>query len=155
MSKTKRRLYIAYGSNLNLEQMARRCPTATAIGTATMRNWRLMFRGWRCGAVATVERLRGSSVPVLVWELQPKDEEALDHYEGWPHLYRKEMLRIKLDGRTVSAMIYIMNEDGHPYGLPDSCYTNTIRKGYQSAGFDVDILRIAVYGSILKCGENA
>ena len=31
----KRKKYIAYGSNLNLEQMARRCPTAKVIGAGT------------------------------------------------------------------------------------------------------------------------
>ena len=64
MRKPKKRLYIAYGSNLNLEQMAHRCPTAKVVGTAVMRNWRLFF----CGA-ATVERYRSGIVPVLVWEL--------------------------------------------------------------------------------------
>ena len=29
--------YIAYGSNLNLRQMARRCPTAKVVGTALLR----------------------------------------------------------------------------------------------------------------------
>ena len=37
------RLYIAYGSNLNLDQMKRRCPTAEVIGTAELKNWRLWF----------------------------------------------------------------------------------------------------------------
>ena len=41
---TNDRLYIAYGSNLNLEQMKRRCPTAEVVGTAELRNWRLWFR---------------------------------------------------------------------------------------------------------------
>ena len=30
----KDRLYIAYGSNLNLEQMKHRCPTAEVVGAA-------------------------------------------------------------------------------------------------------------------------
>ena len=59
------RFYIAYGSNLNIEQMARRCPTAEIVGTAFLRNWRLMFRG-KNTAVATVEKHDGSQVPVYV-----------------------------------------------------------------------------------------
>ena len=42
---SKGRLYIAYGSNLNLEQMKHRCPTAEVVGVAELRNWRLWFRG--------------------------------------------------------------------------------------------------------------
>jgi gamma-glutamylcyclotransferase (GGCT)/AIG2-like uncharacterized protein YtfP len=113
-----------------------------------------MFRGGRCGAVATVERSHGGSVPVLVWELQPQDEEALDRYEGWPHLYRKETVRIRLNGKTVSAMIYIMNEDGNSYGSPSAYYFNTIREGYQSAGFNTDILRKAARDSMMRGGDE-
>ena len=153
MSKTKRRLYIAYGSNLNLEQMSQRCPTARAVGTSVLKDWRLLFRGQHTGAVATVERFRGGSVPVLVWQLQPQDEAALDHYEGWPHLYRKETLRIRLNGETVEAMIYIMNEI-RPYGLPSLYYFSTIRDGYVSAGFDIGILRKAAIDSIAAIDKS-
>jgi len=152
MSKTKRRLYIAYGSNLNLEQMSQRCPTAQAVGTSVMKNWRLLFRGGHTGAVATVERFCSSCVPILVWQLQPQDEAALDRYEGWPYLYRKETLRIRLNGKTVEAMIYIMNEI-RPYGLPSPYYFNTIREGYISAGFDIGILRKAALDS-MTAAEN-
>lgn len=31
-TKRKERFYIAYGSNLNLEQMENRCPTAEVVG---------------------------------------------------------------------------------------------------------------------------
>ena len=144
---TKCRLYIAYGSNLNLEQMAHRCPTAEVVGAATLRGWRLWFRGGNGGAVATVERERGCEVPVLVWRIQPQDERALDRYEGWPHLYRKETLRLTVNGKRVYAMVYIMNEAGHPYGTPSMGYLCTISAGYQTAGFDNNILIEAVNNS--------
>ncbi len=147
MSETKNRLYIAYGSNLNLAQMARRCPTAELVGAALLKNRRLLFRGGRTGAVANLECFQGGSVPVLIWRLQPYDEAALDRYEGWPHLYYKEKLQITLKDARVSAMIYIMNA-GLPCGMPSPYYFNTIREGYETAGFDTDILRTAVRDSI-------
>lgn len=153
MSKPKRRLYIAYGSNLNLEQMSQRCPTAQVVGTSWLKNWRLLFRGGNTNSVATVERFRGGSVPILVWQLQPQDEIALDHYEGCPSLYRKEILRIRLNRKTVDAMIYIMNEV-RPYGLPNHYYFNTIREGYISAGFNIDILRKAALDSQALADRN-
>jgi len=153
MSKTKRRLYIAYGSNLNLEQMSQRCPTARAVGTSVLKDWRLLFRGQHTGSVATVERFHGDYVPILVWQLEPQDEAALDRYEGWPHLYRKETLRIRLNGKTVEAMIYIMNEV-RPYGLPSPYYFSTIRDGYVSAGFDIGILRKAAIDSIAAIDKS-
>lgn len=154
MNRNKERLYIAYGSNLNLEQMARRCPTAEVVGSTMMQNWRLMFRGGKNSAVATVERVLGSKVPVLVWRLQPKDERALDVYEGWPHLYRKETVRLTVNGRRVYAMIYIMNEAHHPYAAPSYHYLNTILTGYKSAGFDQQVLRQAVIDSMQEVSDD-
>lgn len=147
MSSKKERLYIAYGSNLNLQQMKQRCPTAEVVGTSVLRNWKLWFRGANGGAVATVEREIGCEVPVLIWRIQPQNEQALDRYEGWPHLYRKETLRVSVNGRRVRAMIYIMNEAGHPYGTPSMSYLCTIIEGYQTAGFDSTALVEAVYNS--------
>lgn len=139
----KERLYIAYGSNLNISQMAGRCPTSEVVGKVVLRNWRLVFRG-----VATIERCAGYNVPVLVWKLQPLDEHALDRYEGWPHLYRKEILKINIDGRRRNAMVYIMNEDAHPYSPPSKGYMETILRGYETAGFDPGILYRAAGESI-------
>ena len=142
-----KKLYIAYGSNLNIEQMAFRCPTAKVVGASTLNGLRLLFRGSRTGAVATVETFKGGSVPVLVWELTPEDEATLDRYEGWPFLYRKETAKVKLNGKTVMAMVYIMNE-GRPLGQPSCYYYTTILEGYRDAGFDLDILRRATTESV-------
>lgn len=144
MRNSKNKLYIAYGSNLSLEQMKLRCPTAEVVGTTMLHNWRLRFRGGSHSAVATVERAKGCKVPVLIWRLQPRDELALDHYEGYPILYRKETLRITVGGKRAYAMIYIINEAGHPYGAPSEYYLDTICQGYESAGFDTSILGKAV-----------
>ena len=84
---TKNRLYIAYGSNLNLPQMAFRCPTAKVVGTSEVKGYELLFRGGSRGAVATIEPLEGSSVPVLLWKIRPQDEIALDRYEGYPEMH--------------------------------------------------------------------
>lgn len=148
MNSSKERLYIVYGSNLNLEQMRHRCPTAEVVGKSILHGWRLRFRGGAHSAVATIERDKDFSVPVLVWQIQPMDELALDRYEGFPFLYRKEMLRLTVDGKKVSAMVYIMNKVGRPYGMPSVGYYDTIFQGYQSAMFDTGILVAAAQSSI-------
>ena len=76
------KLYIAYGSNLNLHQMAFRCPSASIYAKGILMNWELLFRGTKGNAHATIKRKKGASVPVLVWEIQPEDEDRLDLYEG-------------------------------------------------------------------------
>lgn len=146
-------LYIAYGSNLNLPQMAYRCPTAKVVGTSEIKDYELLFRGGRQSAVATVEPLKGSSVPVLLWKLKERDLQALDRYEGYPSLYRKEILEVELKGKAVPAMVYIMN-GGHPFGTPSDYYLGVITEGYQSAGFDTEFLEQAVEKSIRLAKEQ-
>ena len=143
----KDRFYIAYGSNLNLGQMAKRCPTAEVVKATSLQNYHLMFRG-KGTAVATIEKHRGSKVPVLIWRLQPSDEHNLDIYEGYPHLYRKEMIKVTVDSRRLRAMVYIMNEVMHHYDTPSRSYFDTIRQGYEDSGFDAKILRHAVLDSV-------
>lgn len=141
--RSKSKLYIAYGSNLNLPQMAFRCPTATVVGKSELKDYELLFRGGRRGAVATVEPKEGSSVPVLLWEIHGMDEASLDRYEGYPHFYEKQMMDVELDGKTVPAMVYVMTP-GHEFGIPSDYYANVIWEGYESAGFDTQILEDAI-----------
>lgn len=135
----KRKKYIAYGSNLNREQMARRCPTAKVIGKGEIRDYELLFRGHRNSAVATVEPKKGSSVPVLIWEIGPEDERNLDIYEGYPRLYGKVDLEVQTERGSEPIMAYTMNE-GHEIGKPSMRYLETITAGYLEAGFDVNRL---------------
>ena len=55
----KRRLYVAYGSNLNLEQMKYRCPTAKLVGTGVINDYELQFKGFPTGAFATIGQKPG------------------------------------------------------------------------------------------------
>lgn len=141
-------LYIAYGSNLNVAQMKIRCPYATVVGNATLKDYQLLFRGGNGGSVATVEPKDGSSVPVLIWEITPRCEDALDRYEGWPRFYRKETVAVEFGSKLVETMVYIMN-DGHPLGSPSQGYLNTIVEGYKTAGFDQQVLSDAITASAL------
>ena len=135
----RRKKYIAYGSNLNLGQMARRCPTARVIGKVEIKDHELLFRGGSLSAVATVEPKAGSNVPVLIWEIEPEDERNLDIYEGYPRLYGKVDLEVQTEDGSESIMAYTMNE-GHEIGKPSMRYLETITTGYLEAGFDVNRL---------------
>lgn len=138
----KERLYAAYGSNINLEQMSERCPTARVMGKSKITGYKLVFRGHKSSAVASIEPQKGKVVPVLVWSVSPADEAALDVYEGWPILYRKEIFKVNLNGKQTQVFLYVMN-DGRPKGVPGCYYYSLIFDGYKAAGFDLDILRTA------------
>ena len=77
------KVYVAYGSNLNMEQMRDRCPTAEFIGTGAIENYELQFKGSLHNAHATIAPKEGSSALVGVWRIQKRDESHLDMYEGY------------------------------------------------------------------------
>lgn len=143
--KSNKKLYVAYGSNLHLDQMAYRCPDATIYGAGVLKNYELTFWGnWGRNGVATVLPHAGTDVPVGVWEISAADEKNLDIYEGWPRLYRKEDIEVTMaDGSVVTAMIYIMNEYNMRTTYPSDSYFNTIATGYRSFGFDLEFLKAA------------
>lgn len=135
----KTKYYLAYGSNLNVHQMAYRCPTAEPVGTAALEGWRLEFRGSKSGAYLTIVPCAGGRVPVGVWEITEDDEKALDHYEGFPRFYHKKTLKVKMEEsfthrwRRVSALVYIMREDA-AVGIPTHDYVLACRVGCDHFG---------------------
>lgn len=146
--------YIAYGSNMNVEQMGWRCPDAEVIGTGELIGWKLTFRGnGRCG-VANIEPEAGSSVPVVLWNISPRDERNLDVYEGFPHLYIKEYVDVTYKGRKVKGMAYIMT-GGHRISGPNGSYLSTIAEGYDHFGIDAsNLLKIAVECGIMEVSDE-
>ena len=141
-------LYIAYGSNINFRQMAHRCPGARVVGSAELAGYDLLFKGRRYSAAATVEPLDGGRVPVLLWDISKAHERSLDVYEGWPNVYRKEVHKVSVRGKTRQGMLYVMNNAY--FGSPAASYYTTIREGYKHAaragieGFDISYLDRAV-----------
>lgn len=145
MSST--RYYIAYGSNLNLEQMKLRCPTAEVVGVSELRGYKLVFRGSLTNAYATLEESTEDTVPVLIWSLQPQDEKALDRYEGYPRFYFKEMHTAIVNNKPVEAIVYIMNKK-YKAGIPSGDYYNIVYKGYNDNGLTTEYLEGALKESI-------
>ena len=130
-------LYVAYGSNLNLAQMKRRCPMAEVYGAGRIQNYRLAFKTMGTYAYATIEPCAGENVPVAVWRLGRRDEASLDRYEGYPIHYVKRTVEVVLeDGAVVEGMVYVMN-DMSSYALPTLGYLECILEGYGSFRFDV------------------
>lgn len=87
-------LYFAYGSNLHLRQMRRRCPDSRYIGTAKLYHHRFHInqRGY-----ANLLRAPGQCVEGLVYLLTENDECQLDKSEGVSKgLYEKFHLSIEV-----------------------------------------------------------
>ncbi len=76
------------------------------MGKGTMKDWRLLFKGSQTGSYATIERMRGYTVPVLLWQISKADEGRLDIYEGFPDFYYKQ--RVTRSGSLALQRLDIM-----------------------------------------------
>ncbi len=136
-------IYFAYGSNINLDQMERRCPDAVPLRPVTLYGYELTFRG---GGVATIMPKEGGKVPGLLWRITPECEQSLDHYEGFPSLYGKESVVVK-DGRNTGyrAMVYVMTPRyARVPAEPSKGYFDGIRQGYLQNGIPTEPLTSAL-----------
>lgn len=154
IEEKKLRYYLAYGSNLNLEQMSHRCSTAKKVGIAIINNYRLMFKGSASGNYLTIEMAEGYFVPVGVFAIEESDESALDVYEGYPSFYYKKDFRVELrddndNKNIIDAFAYIMHEE-RVLGAPSDEYVQKVLAGYEAFGFDERLLEEAVEYSTPK-----
>ena len=134
-------LYAAYGSNMDPEQMAGRCPHSPQRGTGWLEGWRLTFGGadigWE-GAMATVvEAGEGDRVFVVLYDITEQDARALDRWDGATlGYYRKIKVRVEtLDG-DVLAWLYVIN--AYEGGLPSARYLGILADSAEKAGAPAD-----------------
>lgn len=130
--------YIAYGSNMNQEQMELRCPGAQLIGTGLLNGYQLEFNRH-----ATIVESRNpfSAVPVAVWEITLEHEQRLDQYEAFPLYYCKLTCQVDmLESEPIEGMVYQMNRFEH--NPPGETYYQGIRDAYESLGFRSEVEQI-------------
>jgi len=122
-------LYFAYGSNLNLFQMKRRCKDSIFLKKINLKDFRLTFRSkYRA---ADIEPKKNSIVPGGLFEISKSDEKKLDVYEDYPSLYRK--FYFTYYGKKV--MTYTMVKKT-PFRFPTERYLNVVKRGYRDCGLD-------------------
>lgn len=131
--------YFAYGSNMDIDQMRRRCPNAKCVDTAVLHDWKFALDEV---GYATVCPAAGMEVPGLLWMLLDTDEAALDCYEGvGSGCYQKA--RVTVTARRipqhVEALVYISLR-GENDGARVPGYMGTITQAAKRAGFDDDYL---------------
>ena len=139
------KLYFAYGSNINREQMDYRCPAAQVVGPVVLEDYELLFRGnSRGNGVATISPHKGRKVHGLLWKITPECEQSLDSYEGYPRLYDKQDVTVRdQDGQEISVMAYVMTDLWREPRVPSSHYYNGILEGYRQNGLPPAALKKA------------
>lgn len=151
------KLYFAYGSNINLDQMAHRCPDAQVVGPVVLDNYELLFRGSGIGSgVATIAPKKGKKVYGLLWKLTRECEESLNQYEGFPRLYGKENVTVRdKNGQEFTVMAYVMTaERGRTPAPPSLYYYEGIRDGYRQNGLPAQSLGAALRKNQRELGRR-
>ena len=120
--------YFAYGSNMNIEQMKRRCPGAEEASPAVLHGWKLAERLY-----ADIEKGENECVNGALYFVTDDDIAALDQYEGYPEFYTREKVLVADNtGCLRSAWVYTMTEkykkirSGEKY---PECYRRTCSDG--------------------------
>jgi len=122
-------LYFAYGSNLNLFQMKRRCKDSIFLKKINLKDFRLTFRS-KYGA-ADIEPKKNSIVPGGLFEISKSDEKKLDIYEDFPILYKKFYFLYY----RKKVMTYTMVKKT-PFKFPTKRYLNIVKRGYRDCNLD-------------------
>ena len=131
-------LYFAYGSNLNLFQMKRRCKDSIFLKKINLKDFRLTFRSkYRA---ADIEHKKNSIVPGGLFEISKSDEKKLDQYEDFPILYKKHYFLYY--GKKV--MTYIMVKKS-PFKFPTDRYLNIVKRGYKDCKLNSEYLKNALH----------
>jgi len=103
-------LVFAFGSNLDIEQMHRRCGGVDVEGIAILPGYRLVFAGWSArwrGAVATILPSAAGRVPGVLYRVSRAGLDALDRFEGVPTVYERTAVRVfDADERWRRAQAY-------------------------------------------------
>ncbi|MBI5406703.1 MAG: gamma-glutamylcyclotransferase [Nitrospirae bacterium] len=134
-------LYFAYGSNLDLNQMIERCPSARFVCKAKFNDHRLEFtrksKNRGCG-VADVIPTKGHDVWGVVYQIDERDIGQLDKSEGFrpgrqleENAYLRTEYHVFAEGdmeKPLLVTIYIANKQENP-PLPNSEYKSLIVEG--------------------------
>jgi hypothetical protein len=115
-------LYFAYGANMDVEAMARRCPRSRPLGLARLMRHRLaiMREGWLTATRDPRGRVHG-----VLWDLALADVPALDRFEGLADgLYAKAVQPVIVAGGPKRALVYFGRNDGP--GRADAAYIRAV-----------------------------
>ena len=132
-------LYFAYGSNLHLFQMKRRCKDSVFLKKIKLVDFKLTFRSkYRA---ADIEPKKNSIVPGGLFEISLSDQKKLDVYEDFPILYKKYYFYYN----EKKVMTYTMLKKTS-FRFPAEKYLNVVKRGYRDCNLNDRYLNRALKG---------
>lgn len=135
-------LYFAYGSNLDVAQMERRCPQARMLGRATLPGYSLVFpladEAWG-GGVASIVPRPGGRVEGVLYGMDERSLSRLDDYEDTDRGdYVRRRVTVLADGTEKDAWTYVSPTTTTPTVPPSPAYLVTLIRGAEARGLPDD-----------------
>jgi hypothetical protein len=130
-------LHFAYGSNMSVPLMRRRCPAARLEGRAVLPGHRfiIMRNGY-----ASIAAAPGGCVHGLLWRLTPRDVAVLNAYENIDGgLYRAVTLSVAAPRGRRAARVYAGRDQTR--GRPRPGYLDIVTRAARDAGFPPHYVR--------------
>ena len=159
---TRNRLYFAYGSNLNLDDLRDWCiqrgydfPISQPVSHGYVPDMELVFNyhsSTRGGGALNLELRLGHVVTGMLFEVSPGGWEALNAKEGAPGYYRQKRVPVLTDdGDRVDAVTYeVVPERVRDFVAPTEDYVNAVKAGMREFGISHGPLEAAARGEISR-----
>jgi len=130
--------YFAYGSNMNLEQMALRCPGACMVGLVRKPGWRYLIN--QRGYVTALDDPDAETSGCL-WTLTEEHWAALDRYEGVAGgFYRRVDCEVFLLDSNEPVQSIAYRAANEMPGTPTAIYAGVVIEGARQIGLPEDYL---------------
>ena len=149
-AEDEKRPYFAFGSNLSLDQMRKRCPYHQLVGTAVLADHRVVCNKAKSDGVnycAGIIKSPGDEVFGALYKLIPGDLESLDVeegcYAGTKHYYRDARefnVRNRTTDEIINAFTYFVSKPVAPK-RPALDYAQKIFQGCHDHGFPKEYVK--------------
>jgi gamma-glutamylcyclotransferase (GGCT)/AIG2-like uncharacterized protein YtfP len=137
-------LYFAYGANMDIAAMAKRCPSSKPVGLARLprHRWIISTDGY-----ANVVRDPRRDVHGMLWELALSDVPVLDRFEDVPRLYHKVNQPVISTAGIRRALVYVGRAG--EVGRPRPGYLDDVIHAAEAAGLPASALaEIRKFGDV-------
>lgn len=177
----EKKLYFAYGSNLNesdfrawCRQQGKPYPLGEKVSNAYLPDTQLVFNydsKQRKGGALNIRYHLGQATPGVLYRMDTEAWKNLDVREGAPNVYKRlEVMALTEDGREHSAVAYQVHSamTGGGFVKPDQEYLQILQTGLSRHGIDDGMLmavsedrtppwcieRLFVYGTLKERGSR-
>lgn len=151
IKKMKKVYYFAYGSNMDINRLFKRCPDAEIVGTGYIIGYKLNFRtNSSKKGVANIEVLDNNILTGIIYKISMKDLLILDKCEGHPTTYKRTNIKMycRKTDKEFMGITYIM-QGNRKENLPTDEYLGYLLNGCKQFGLSANYIE-SVLDDLMK-----